>query len=544
MIQKGDRIARGPVERGGAEPTGAGGAGFTHAVNRMSSRDFILIAVGFGCLIGYARMVSLGFVGYLDRGVVESVDSWYVLRSACGLLTLGVLAFGGLRQWFAVGTKALLLTTAAAVAAPMIFAVDVEGGFGMVVALLGGVSVSVLMYAWMLLLSSYETRSIVKTTAAGLLLAGAVVMGVPRIDEALALVLAVAAAFIAGACLLLSDSDLSTCRPDGPLAVEDAARVPWFMVLAVLACGFCSTVLYGIAENLTWLYDWTPNYPAFACAAAAVIVSTLVIMVKRPDWTRLVWIPPLVLLALALGFSCLSVRESIQVAVGFMLASVFCSHYLHWVVFPAMFHETGVPRAFLAGFVLFVANGSLATMAGNALGEVLPHSVQNLGGVAGLMVLLLVVLAVVALSAHRRLFGGSLASSHGASASAEAASAEPSLSSAAVAQVELAQDDGSADAASADTVLEETAPAEVESPESANPADALKVRMERYVDEYGLTPREEEVALLTMQGFSCAYIAEKLVVSNSTVRFHQQNLYRKFNVHSRNELIELAAHEE
>ena len=53
-----------------------------------------------------------------------------------------------------------------------------------------------------------------------------------------------------------------------------------------------------------------------------------------------------------------------------------------------------------------------------------------------------------------------------------------------------------------------------------------------------LTPREKEIAFFTVQGFSCAYIAEKLVVSNSTVRFHQQNLYRKFDVHSRNELIE------
>ena len=46
------------------------------------------------------------------------------------------------------------------------------------------------------------------------------------------------------------------------------------------------------------------------------------------------------------------------------------------------------------------------------------------------------------------------------------------------------------------------------------------------------------MALFTVQGFSCAYIANKLVVSNSTVRFHQQNIYRKFDVHSRNELIE------
>ena len=81
------------------------------------------------------------------------------------------------------------------------------------------------------------------------------------------------------------------------------------------------------------------------------------------------------------------------------------------------------------------------------------------------------------------------------------------------------------------------APAERAASDPA-PADSLKARLEGLIDAYGLTPRESEVAFYTVQGFSSAYIAEKLVVSTSTVRFHQQNLYRKFEVHSRNELIE------
>ena len=79
--------------------------------------------------------------------------------------------------------------------------------------------------------------------------------------------------------------------------------------------------------------------------------------------------------------------------------------------------------------------------------------------------------------------------------------------------------------------------------EPAEPLDALKSHLDALAAEYGLTPREAEVALFTVQGFSCAYIANKLVVSNSTVRFHQQNIYRKFDVHSRNELIELVSEE-
>ena len=69
--------------------------------------------------------------------------------------------------------------------------------------------------------------------------------------------------------------------------------------------------------------------------------------------------------------------------------------------------------------------------------------------------------------------------------------------------------------------------------------DTLQRRIDGIASEYGLTPREREVAFLTVQGFSCAYIADKLVVSESTVRFHQKNLYKKLDVHSRNKFIEL-----
>jgi DNA-binding NarL/FixJ family response regulator len=91
--------------------------------------------------------------------------------------------------------------------------------------------------------------------------------------------------------------------------------------------------------------------------------------------------------------------------------------------------------------------------------------------------------------------------------------------------LEAASDDGTPDVSAAN------APA-------PNPLDMLQARVDALVPSYGLTPREQEVAFLTVQGFSCGYIAEKLVVSESTVRFHQKNLYRKLDVHSRNELIE------
>ena len=57
-------------------------------------------------------------------------------------------------------------------------------------------------------------------------------------------------------------------------------------------------------------------------------------------------------------------------------------------------------------------------------------------------------------------------------------------------------------------------------------------------ERYRLTAREREIALLTAKGRSATYIADTLVISSSTVRFHQQNAYRKLNVSSKQELID------
>jgi DNA-binding CsgD family transcriptional regulator len=55
----------------------------------------------------------------------------------------------------------------------------------------------------------------------------------------------------------------------------------------------------------------------------------------------------------------------------------------------------------------------------------------------------------------------------------------------------------------------------------------------------GITAREQEVCDLLFQGHSASKIASKLYVSESTVRFHLKNIYRKLEVHSKQELLDL-----
>ena len=62
---------------------------------------------------------------------------------------------------------------------------------------------------------------------------------------------------------------------------------------------------------------------------------------------------------------------------------------------------------------------------------------------------------------------------------------------------------------------------------------------ERLADRYGLSKRETDVFLLLAAGRSQPYIRERLVLSKSTVSTHVSSIYRKCNVHSKQELLDL-----
>lgn len=60
-----------------------------------------------------------------------------------------------------------------------------------------------------------------------------------------------------------------------------------------------------------------------------------------------------------------------------------------------------------------------------------------------------------------------------------------------------------------------------------------------FVEQYGISPREQEVVLLINQGLSNREIAEKLFVSVATVKTHAHNIYEKTGAKSRYDLFHL-----
>lgn len=77
-------------------------------------------------------------------------------------------------------------------------------------------------------------------------------------------------------------------------------------------------------------------------------------------------------------------------------------------------------------------------------------------------------------------------------------------------------------------------------PETPSPeADPIDAACERVGAARGLSAREVEVMRMICKGRSKRYIAEQLMVSENTVKFHARLVYQKLDVHSRQELMSL-----
>jgi DNA-binding CsgD family transcriptional regulator len=71
------------------------------------------------------------------------------------------------------------------------------------------------------------------------------------------------------------------------------------------------------------------------------------------------------------------------------------------------------------------------------------------------------------------------------------------------------------------------------------PNDNPKEKIDELFEQKGLTAREQEICHLLLQGYSASKIAAKLFISENTVHFHQKNAYRKFDIHSKQDLREI-----
>ncbi|NVK52201.1 MAG: response regulator transcription factor [Flavobacteriaceae bacterium] len=65
--------------------------------------------------------------------------------------------------------------------------------------------------------------------------------------------------------------------------------------------------------------------------------------------------------------------------------------------------------------------------------------------------------------------------------------------------------------------------------------------IEQHFKNYGLTKREQEIAILLFEGLTYQSIADQLFISLPTIKTHASNIYKKCKVKSRNELTKILA---
>ena len=567
-----------------------------------SIRATLQLFIGLGCLIALSRMVSAGFVGYLSDGAALSSDPFYFYRACAGALMFVAIAVAGHTQAYSPGVGALLACAVVATASVILFAVYSQGSamfslenemmIGSFASVLGGAAVAMLSYLWTMLLSSYAVKRIALVSVGAFVTSEAVLLVASAADSSLTLVIAVVCAFVSGMAIFAIDPDLATCKADGRLGGGDGARLPWFGIAVVIALVVLSGIMLAI---LQWRYYDVPlvaTAPITYVLAFASMLAIAAIMTKLRNWERFAWLPPVAIFAATL-VALFFFRGSGEIAYALAVAAMLSASYALWAIYPASVSQSAVPHAALSALVLLFANSALSTSAGAIIAQQLPQGVQSFTAAAGVAAVGLIVVlaactpflqgsnvkeeALPAQVAARVPEATHAAATHAAPAAtdvppateipsaanilsaAEAPDrdadieAQPTETAAALSIDEsmAAHDVSSQGVAASSAVAPEDTPAptavEAAAPATApaaepemhlSPLEQMKLRVDAIGDKYQLTARETEVALLTAQGFSCAYIADKLIVSNSTVRYHQQNAYRKLNVHSRNDLIE------
>ena len=74
---------------------------------------------------------------------------------------------------------------------------------------------------------------------------------------------------------------------------------------------------------------------------------------------------------------------------------------------------------------------------------------------------------------------------------------------------------------------------------TAAPADPIAQACAVIAKKYALSEREGEVLDLLARGNTRMSIAEKLIISENTVRVHVKNIYAKLHIHSKQQLIDM-----
>lgn len=516
-----------------------------HTSRREHRIQMLLTALAFGCLLGFARMFAEGSPGF-EATHGEAADMLSALCSGSRFVVLVVLTVFGCMRKFPI-TRMTVVGSGLLMAVASVF-LSLKTNFALtaVMAVLGGAASAVAMFALVMLLSAKPLSEIVTVSLFGLVVGGAVIGMLFALDHLPGSIVLAVAGFLSPLFITLLDPHFDCCEDRGEFSREEFRRFPWPSATLTAVAGILGSVLYGVAVSLGWYTSGQANYMVMGIITLVAIAAVSILIMKDAQWTRIIWVIPMAQLLITLGLMCTSGPTISPIGMGALLSSVMVFHFSRWMIFPAFVSTSMLPRVFLNGVFLIATSSFFNVGLGKAAASLLPVSMQTPSSVACLAALLVVLLFtigfIVGHGRRSRIYSAELDDL------AEAQYGEPSTRPSAVQQadaVPISVDETELpETQNVENISDSSADGEAQpTPDVKDSAEAPIMSLEEIcatlAEEFGLTPREQQIAELTARGHSSTYIADELFISSSTVRFHQQNLYRKLNVHSKQELIVL-----
>ena len=385
-----------------------------------------------------------------------------------------------------------------------------------------GITGAVVMMGWGYYLCSVEPRRSAFDLTFAFALFGALTWVLSLLPSAAIAATTMVAIPLSYVCFAscLSRGATAEGRSDEPLTREKLHLIPWTTVAILLVCTLTSMFVHLLVP--TTQIEFGEGYRVMWQALFVVVFLAyfvwLVVLGKSEP--RRLW-PMLLVIILGglIGYMAFS-----RIAPGFaedlltstqMLVMVFC-----WLVAADVIHTCRLPYVFsftLLTLVFVEPITFVITLTGLFGAAAASPEYELLAvGVTAVMTLVLVVftIALIGSEASRRKDGGEGNTEGSVETGGENAGA-----------LLRAKAPGTPDPAAA--------------PAAPAPTDPLELAVAAIEAEYGLTQREGEVALCLARGYTLPQTAERQGVSIDTVRSHSKSLYRKLDIHKKQQLIEL-----
>lgn len=480
--------------------------------SNMSISPSLSIGIGLHWIWVFCIMFATGRVlSPMAEGLEFSPLAGFALGVFCSICItfLAVGLFGTGVEPLARRKRVIAIVTALGVAATVVRfasttldsyeAMLVVGGIG---GLLGGIATGYLLVCWGFAYRSFDSGSVALNTALGLLLAIVVYLVLLLLGNPVVLVVGTLLAVVGeGALCRIAQQPMQEETALHPFArrkkkLRAYAKLGFVRLALVLTIfGFVDSILRELA-----LSTFGTGQPLASSLVGLFLIATgfitlfffvYVVLAARSTSEGTYSFATLFVVGVAVAL-LFFMDASFGLAYQFVCVVVYLLFELHvWMLLSHIARDRHVPSSILYGFGLFflfvgqflspIANGFVASLA----------RPLQLGSVTEPIILMLALLTAVVLLATGSARSGSL----------------------------FTDDGGVAGAVSTD--------------------DELTRKIDAIVQSYLLTEREGEILTMLVKGRSFAKISERLYVSENTTKTHVKNIYRKTDVHSKQELMDL-----